>query len=538
MDFVTQAMGDDFDGQAQITDGSGTKAKAMNVLNGLTQVKRDFAGKVQMQEDSDRQEQVTKDSARQAEYPEDTVGQTVSSADRSSFSGVGEPFPFWRHIPPPTMCFPQRLVPYGYYGCLSSPTRPPPPSPLHGVFPTLWNGTHHGYWPVHTSQVVVGVPPPPPPVVDPPRVVDSSPKPSVSSCTIESHDAAPMDISPSASPLTDSTIAPAERESVTSTETATSTTGETAEVGSTHSVKTVCLDNGMQMPRALKPVKYLHAGDPRTAVSSVLSLLKRCRSCAKKMARAKRKGVAYSEEECPCTQRIIAPRRDKFEENASATKTKTSLEELVLQSTSLMSTVLRQPHEVSYADEPMGSSEPREPSLASTKLTSADDCASISAANLTKESLGTFNAEKKFGSGESETYSIPVIEGRRPTQDSWHRQRRESRYSNIVIDSGPNSGEAFPNYSQNDTPVEYLVNRFIEEIRAASEQKLCAGDSRPKVKISGKYVAGSTVEDCYITEIEIAMDPFFGACVERSEGPLVLQSELEKEDEGWLWTFE
>ncbi|KAL3210602.1 hypothetical protein MRX96_052157 [Rhipicephalus microplus] len=125
MDFVTQAMGDDFDGQAQITDGSGTKAKAMNVLNGLTQVKRDFAGKVQMQEDSDRQEQVTKDSARQAEYPEDTVGQTVSSADRSSFSGVGEPFPFWRHIPPPTMCFPQRLVPYGYYGCLSSPTRPP-----------------------------------------------------------------------------------------------------------------------------------------------------------------------------------------------------------------------------------------------------------------------------------------------------------------------------------------------------------------------------------------------------------------------------
>ncbi|KAH7948304.1 hypothetical protein HPB52_020357 [Rhipicephalus sanguineus] len=454
--FVTQAMGDDSDGRAQITDDSARQAKAVDVLNGLTHINGDAAEQAEVPEDSDRQEQVTIDSTGQAQSTGDIVEPTVTSANHSPCSGV-----------------------------------------------------------------------------------DNSLKLHVRSCTPESHDVAPMDISPSASPLIESTTVLTEHESVTSTDTAMSTTGETGEV--CDSVKPAGFENGMLMPRALKPVKYLHADDPRRTQSSVLSLLKRCKSCAKKMARAKRKGVPYTPVECTCARETFVSNKFECEKNAGAAEAETGLEKLEPPPASATSTgVRRQHHVISDGDEPMGNSEPPEPSLASAKLKRSFDCDSVPAAMLAEETqpLSAFCAEKKSGSEDLNTYSIPVIEGFRPTRDSWHRQRTASIDSCIVLDSGPNNGEVFSGYSPDHISAEYLVNRFIEEIRAASEQKLCARDPRVTVKISGAYVPGPMVDNLQTTVIDVKMDPLLGACVEHAEGPFLLPSELEEDDEGWLWTFE
>ncbi|KAL1425067.1 hypothetical protein MTO96_019521 [Rhipicephalus appendiculatus] len=85
---VTQAMGDDSDGQAQIMDDSGIQAKVMDMSSGSTQVNGDSAEQAQMPEDSDRQEQVMTDPTGQAKSTGDTVEQTVTSADQSPCSGM------------------------------------------------------------------------------------------------------------------------------------------------------------------------------------------------------------------------------------------------------------------------------------------------------------------------------------------------------------------------------------------------------------------------------------------------------------------
>ncbi|KAH6929261.1 hypothetical protein HPB50_025381 [Hyalomma asiaticum] len=539
--FVTQAMGDDSDARGQTTADSVSQEKTSDEYNGATLVQENPTEQSKVPEDnSNRQGQVTEDSSGQAKSIGEFIDQELNSANHSLNAGVSEPFVFWRHVPPPTLCLPPRLLPYDYYSRVPPPVLPslpipptPPPPPPNGVFPALWNGTPCGIWPVPAPQVAVGVLPTPPPEVD------SSPKHYTCSDFTEVHDATPMEISPSASPIPPSTTTSTEGETPAPSEKAENTTDETCEVSSSHSMKPSGPQNGVSVTRALKPVKYSHADDPRLAESSVLSLLKRCMSCAKKMALAKRKGIAYVAEECSCSKKFL-PSNVERESTASTTKSEPFQEKLEKPIDSAVSAAARQ-QAATDADTPMTSCESNEPSLASVESTQPAYCVSQCADKLTEKTqpVNASCTERKPGSEESKEYLIPVVQGRRAQQRSWQRRRTTSCDTYAAIDKGPDNGETFSNCSYNNhVPAEYLVNRFIEEIRAASEQVSCASDNRVKVKITGVYVPGPKVDNLQTTVIDMEMDPLLGACVEHAEGPFMLPSELEEDDEGWLWTFE
>ncbi|KAH6946909.1 hypothetical protein HPB50_016131 [Hyalomma asiaticum] len=265
-----EAMGDDSDARAQTTAESSRQANALDESNRPTLVQGSPT-----EHNSDRQGQVTEDASGQTKSVEDSIDQELTSANHSPSAGVSQPFVFWNHIPSPTLCF-SPLLPYDYYSRVPPPVSLPPPVPTalpvrpspNGVFPALWNGTHCGIWPAPAPQVAVGVLP------TPPQEVDNSPKHYICSGFTESHDATPMEILPSARPIPPSTTTSTEGETPAPSEKAENTTGETCEVSSRHSMKPSGPQNGASVTRALKPVKDLHADDPRLAESSVLSLLK------------------------------------------------------------------------------------------------------------------------------------------------------------------------------------------------------------------------------------------------------------------------
>lgn len=489
-------------------DNSSREAEVMDESNGRALVKEEPTEQTELPGDSSGQGEVTGNSIEKAPL-----------ANGNPNSGGSEPFVFWRHVPPPTLFFLPRFGPHCFYGGVT-----PPP---YGVFPPLWNGTRCDIWPVDTRQAAVNV------QLTPPTYGVNSPTHHIRSFRTESHDSTPMEISPCASPLKQSTNTPTESEAATPAMKAESSTDWTAEVNRNHAVKSLSLGKWTPMPRALKPVKY-HDVDP--SESSVLSLLKRCKSCTKKMARTKRQGATYAAEECTCAQEF-ALGKVQGENAESIAKTKTGLEKLGPLSASTKPAAAQQDPAVTGADKSIGSSEP---SLASMMCRQSADCISGSAAKLTEEtrSLSAFCTERKSTSAESSVHSIPVVERRRAEQNYWHRQRTTPRRAHITDCLGANRSEPFSHYSHRDIPAECIVNRFVEEIRAASEQKSCAGDPRVRVKIAGAYIPGPTVDNLQTTVIDIKMDPLLGACVEHAEGPFLLPSELEEDDKGWLWTFE
>lgn len=496
-------------------DNSGREAKVMDESNGRALMKEEPTEQTELPGDSSGQAEVTGNSIEKAPL-----------ANHNPNSGGSEPFVFWRHVPPPTLFFLPRFGPHCFYGGVT-----PPP---YGVFPPLWNGTRCDIWPVDTRQSAVGV------QLTPPTDEVNSPTQHIHSFRAESHDSTPMEISPCASPLKQSTNTPTERGAAAPAMKAESSTDSTTEVNRNRAVKSLSLEKWTPMPRALKPVKY-HEVNPCTAESSVLSLLKQCKSCTKQIARTKRQGATYAAEECTCAQEFAPGKVQGENTKQSIAKTKTGLEKLGPLTASTKPAAAQQDPVVTGADKSIVGSEPN---LASMKCRQSADCISGSAAKLTEEtrSLSTFCTGRKSRCDESSVHSIPVVERRRAEQNYWHRQRTPQRTTprnaHITDCLGANSSETFTHYSHRDIPAECIVNRFVEEIRAASEQKSCAGDPRVRVKIAGAYIPGPRVDNLHTTVIDIKMDPLLGACVEHAEGPFMLPSELEEDDKGWLWTFE
>ncbi|XP_065281702.1 uncharacterized protein [Dermacentor albipictus] len=501
-------MDDDSDGRAQVMDGSSRAAEVMDEPNERALVKGEPTEQAQVPGDSSRQGEMTGDSIKKAPL-----------ANHNSYSGGSEPFAFWRHVPPPTLYFMPTYGPYSYYGGVT-----PPP---YGVFPPLWNGTRSDIWSADTRQAAVDV------QLTPPTEEVNYPKQHIHHFGTEAHYSTPMEISPCASPLEPSTTAPTEREAPAPAVKAESATGFACEVNRNQAVKTPSLEKRTPMPRALKPVRYHHA-DPGTAESSPLSLLKRCKSCISKMARANRQSATYAAEECTCTQKFV-PAKVQGENTASTAKTETGLEELGPLTANAKSRAVRQYSVVTGADRPAGSGEP---SIASMKWRQSADCISGSAAKLNDETRSSSALCTDSGPVQSAVHFIPVVEGRRKEQNSWHHHPATSRNAPIENCLGTNNGETFSHHSHRHISAEYFVNRFVEEIRAASEQKSCASDPRVTVKIAGAYFPGPKVDNLQTAVIDIKMDPLLGACVEHAEGPFLLPSELEQDDEGWLWTFE
>lgn len=411
-------------------------------------------------------------------------------------------FAFWRHIPPPSLWFMPGVQLHPYYGGLTWPPYDPYQQYWNGTY-YGWNAAYYGYPVQYAPQATTDF------RYHHAGMVEKPSNQELTSLVGGSHNATPMDISPSVSPVNAGT-------GYTSTK---------AEAEAT----TLKVNNYYQgTDESLKPHKA-HKVDPRLA-----SLLKRCEPCVRKiLSQARGEGSAKLAEHCSCAVELASDKASPKNSNDSGT-TKTEVERMHQRPTAIteLTPMPPCPPEVGsfqktseYGQSGLAQYTKRSAVTIANLVQVADRVMSPSSTFFKKRRSRTLVRIDCLAAGDSLSSEQDCGQERRPVLG--------------IADLTKGAHAENPSFvSRQQKFVEYTVDGAGKGASDAWGRGRPDRDDAEGCRLSGAYALRPEIEILTTPSVHFEVGLLLGSRIDFLDEPLKLASELEKLDEGWLWCFE